>query len=69
MPFVRKHYTVKEKLDVVSWYRSNGRNLSAAEMEYGISRKQVRLWDRDFEKLLLVSKGKDSVRKNIGRRA
>ena len=33
---------------------------------YGISRLQVRLWDRDFEKLLVLSKGKDSVRKNIG---
>ena len=66
MPFVRKRYTVKEKIDVVSWYRRNGRNCLAAEREYGISRKQVRLWDRDFEKLLVVSKGKDNVRKNIG---
>ena len=51
---------------MVSWYQSNGRNCLAAEREYGISRKQVRLWDRDFEKLLVVSKGKDDVRKNIG---
>ncbi|XP_041366065.1 tigger transposable element-derived protein 6-like [Gigantopelta aegis] len=66
MPFVRKRYTVKDKLDVVGWFRRNGRNLSAAEREYGISRKQVRLWDKDYEKLLMFSKGKDSERKNIG---
>lgn len=50
----------------MEWYRQHGRNLHLAEREFSISRKQIRLWDRDFDKLLANGKGSVSTLKKIG---
>ncbi|XP_060077282.1 uncharacterized protein LOC132556822 [Ylistrum balloti] len=66
MPLSRKRYTVKDKIDIVHWFRGNGSNYSATQREFGVDRKLIRTWNHDYDKLLMNSGGKTGSLKKIG---
>jgi len=63
MPPKHRAFTVATKVQVIEWHRSHGSNQSKTEKEWGIDRKQVRLWDRDYEKIKHMAKTTSKVRK------
>ncbi|XP_067661462.1 uncharacterized protein [Haliotis asinina] len=48
------------------WFRSNGRNLSLTERKFGISRKSLRTWDKEYDRLLEHSANNKMMRRKIG---
>ncbi|XP_046352696.2 uncharacterized protein LOC124132684 [Haliotis rufescens] len=48
------------------WFRSNGRNLSQTERKFGISRKSLRTWDKEYDRLLEHSANNKMMRRKIG---
>lgn len=67
MPLVRRRYTVTEKIEVIGWHRRNGCNFSKTEREFSISRKQIRTWEKEYEKLVKFSgSATDKARKSLG---
>ena len=58
-----RSYTVKFKLDVLSWYRQNGNNKKRTADHYKIDRKRIREWLEQEEELLLNRRGSASMKK------
>lgn len=58
-------YTVKKKVEVVEWHRQTGRNVHATARHFGIDRKRVREWDKNFETVLQRSYGKGKAQRKL----
>ena len=54
-PSKRKAWTVKDKVEIVDWFRKAGRNTPLTVKTWGCDRKSLREWDRNYEKLTRLS--------------
>ena len=50
-------YKVVFKVQAVDWLRSHGQNVSAAAREFGVDRKRIREWDKQYTRLLQYKGG------------
>lgn len=62
--FKRSSYTIEFKMQAVDWLR-NGGNISAAARAFGVDRKRVREWDRDYEKFVAHNIGHEKKRRKL----
>lgn len=56
VPNRRRSYTLKFKIKAVDYYRKI-KNVSIAAQASGVSRTQIRAWDRDYERYVVESVG------------
>ncbi|XP_072030184.1 uncharacterized protein [Amphiura filiformis] len=54
-PTKRQSWTVEEKVEIVDWFRSAGRNTCMTVSTWGCDRKSLRQWDSKYEQLKKLS--------------
>lgn len=58
-------YTVKFKLEVLRWYRAHDENERATAKHFGVSRKSIYSWRKNFDKLIAHDNSRDRQKRKI----